>query len=181
MTGTVALIVAAGRGERAAISGSSPDFPKQYRALAGIPVLRHSVAAFLSRLPRDAVYVVIRNQDRALHDGALAGMTETAPIIGGSARQDSVRLGLEGIAARATPDKVLIHDAARPFVSPLIIARVVDALDSADAVAGTSALRRFENHRGAKIRRTNAGRGLPADAAQLDQFRQAIRARVARS
>ncbi len=131
----MALIVAAGRGERAAATGGVPEIPKQYRDLAGIPVLRHSVMAMLSGLPRDAVFVVIRDEDCSRYETCLAGMIEQAPITGGPARQDSVRLGLEGIAGRCRPDNVLIHDAARPFVSPEVVARVIAGLDSADAVA----------------------------------------------
>jgi 2-C-methyl-D-erythritol 4-phosphate cytidylyltransferase/2-C-methyl-D-erythritol 2,4-cyclodiphosphate synthase len=135
MRETVALIVAAGRGERAGARGIAAEFPKQYRDLAGMPVLRHSIRAFLSQISPAAVFVVIRDEDRARCESAVAGLIQQAPITGGPARQDSVRLGLMGIARNGMPGKVLIHDAARPFVSPAVIARVIAGLDSADAVA----------------------------------------------
>lgn len=135
MTETVALIVAAGSGERAATNGSSQNLPKQYRDLAGIPVLRHAVRAFAGKLGPAAVFTVIRSQDRELCRSAMSNVTSPEPIIGGSRRQDSVRLGLEGIAAQMSPAKILIHDGARPFVSAPVISRVIDGLNSADAVA----------------------------------------------
>jgi 2-C-methyl-D-erythritol 4-phosphate cytidylyltransferase/2-C-methyl-D-erythritol 2,4-cyclodiphosphate synthase len=54
-------------------------------------------------------------------------------IIGGSTRQESARLGLEALVCKK-PNKILIHDLARPFLSPEVIGRVVDALDSYEAV-----------------------------------------------
>ena len=54
------------------------------------------------------------------------------PVAGGAGRQDSVRAGLEALATDA-PDRVLIHDAARPFVEPTLITRVIASLDEHDA------------------------------------------------
>ena len=128
MTGTaatIALIVAAGRGSR--LGG---EMPKQYRRLAGEPLLCHSARAFLEHPQVDAVAVVIHPDDRALYDAAVGGLPLLAPIAGGSQRQESVRLGLDGIESRA-PERVLIHDAARPFVSLELISRVLAALETA--------------------------------------------------
>lgn len=135
MTETAVLIVAAGRGERAAPAGTSPDCPKQYRDLAGKPVLRHAITAFAARVPANAIFVVIRESDLELYRAAARGLIAADHVIGGPERQDSVRLGLEAMAGCGAPQKVLIHDAARPFVSSAVISRVVEALDSADAVA----------------------------------------------
>src|SRR5438270_2516896 len=135
MNDCVALIVAAGRGERAAGPGNPPQIPKQYWPLAGKPVLRHTVEAFLPHFSRNGIFVVIRAEDRARYDDAAGDLIAAQPITGGPARQDSVRCGLEAIAAQTKPDKVLIHDAARPLVSPAVIARVIEGLNEADAVA----------------------------------------------
>ena len=135
MTTTIALIVAAGSGERAVAAGGQPGLPKQYKDLAGIPVLRHTVRAFASELGPDSIFTVIRGQDRELCRSAIAGLATAEPIIGGARRQDSVRLGLEAVAVQTSPAKVLIHDAARPFVSAAVISRVIEGLNSADAVA----------------------------------------------
>ncbi len=127
MGGTYALIVAAGRGTR--FGGT---VPKQYLALGGDSVLGHAVRAFAGHPLVAGVQVVIRPEDRALYDRAVAGLALLDPVAGGEERQDSVRLGLEALAARA-PERVLIHDGARPFPDAALIARVVAALDEAPA------------------------------------------------
>lgn len=129
MAETAAIIVAAGRGQR--LGG---DIAKQYRVLAGKPVLRWAAEAFLSHGRIDAVQLVIHNDDRDQCEEALAGLALEPPASGGATRQDSVRAGLEALSKRQ-PARVLIHDGARPLVSRELIARVVDALKSADAVA----------------------------------------------
>src|SRR5581483_6547576 len=108
MSGCVALVVAAGRGSRA-----GAGLPKQYRELAGAPVLRRTLAAFCRHPRITGVRAVIHPDDRELYDRAAAGLTLLPPVHGGPTRQDSVRLGLESLAAEP-PDIVLIHDAARP-------------------------------------------------------------------
>jgi 2-C-methyl-D-erythritol 4-phosphate cytidylyltransferase / 2-C-methyl-D-erythritol 2,4-cyclodiphosphate synthase len=128
MAETAAIIVAAGRGERA-----PGDIPKQYRPLAGKPVLRWAVEAF-SDQDRPLV-VVINDEDRGRYEPALAGAARAIRFVrGGATRQQSVRAGLDSLA-EASPKCVLIHDGARPFVSRELIAAVVSALDDADAVA----------------------------------------------
>lgn len=117
---TVALIVAAGRGER--VGGG---VPKQYAMLGGISVVARAVDAF-AEMP---VFVVIGDGQHDLLDAALAGRTVAGVIIGGAERQDSVRLGL---AAIGTADRVLIHDAARAMVPRVVIDRLLDALATHD-------------------------------------------------
>jgi len=123
-----ALIVAAGRGQRA-----GGPLPKQYLDLNGQPILRHSVKAFLDSGLVDIVQVVIHPGDRPLYDESTIGLIIAEPCTGGASRQESVRLGLEALAAE-TPDLVLIHDAARPFVSEWLIRAIVDALSNNEAV-----------------------------------------------
>ena len=135
---TAAIIVAAGRGTRLRTAGRAP---KQYVTLAGAPVLRRTVEAFFGDAPIDAVMVVIHADDRALYDAAMAGRADDArllaPAIGGVTRQASVHAGLKALkAARPDIDAVLIHDAARPFVTPADIAAVVAAVaESGAAIA----------------------------------------------
>ena len=123
MVKTVALVVAAGRGRR-----FGGDLPKQYARLGAHTVLRHTVKRLLEHPGVDAVGCVIHPDDRALYDVALDGLDLLAPVNGGETRQDSVRLGLKGLS-QLKPKKVLIHDAARPFVSQALIQGVIDALD----------------------------------------------------
>jgi len=132
MAQTMALIVAAGRGERAQ-TGAAAAPPKQYCALGGKPVLRWTAEAFLAHHEVSAVQMVIRDEDRAHYETAVAGLCLQPPVPGGATRQESVRRGLEALAP-SKPDRVLIHDGARPLVSGPLIARVVRALDNSDAV-----------------------------------------------
>ena len=130
MDTTVALIVAAGRSRR--LPG---DRPKQYRQLAGRPVLRRSVESFLGHSAVDRVHIVFNRDDAALYRDAMADLDLPPPVDGGDTRQDSVRLGLAAIAEFApVPAKVLIHDGARPIVPPALIERVVADLDHHPAV-----------------------------------------------
>jgi 2-C-methyl-D-erythritol 4-phosphate cytidylyltransferase/2-C-methyl-D-erythritol 2,4-cyclodiphosphate synthase len=127
MASVYALVVAAGRGTR--FGGA---VPKQYLPLAGATVLRFAVAT-LAGHPRIAnVLVAIRPEDRALFDRAVSGLRLLAPVPGGPTRQDSVRLGLEALAAHR-PERVLIHDGARPFPDAGLIDRVIDGLERAPA------------------------------------------------
>ena len=127
MPATCALIVADGRGTR--LGG---DLPKQYLPLGGATVLRHAVNAFAAHPRVDGVLVAIRPEDRALFDRAVTGLSVLPPVPGGVERQDSVRLGLEALAAHK-PERVLIHDGARPFPDAALIGRVIDGLDKAPA------------------------------------------------
>jgi 2-C-methyl-D-erythritol 4-phosphate cytidylyltransferase/2-C-methyl-D-erythritol 2,4-cyclodiphosphate synthase len=140
MTRTVALIVAAGRGTR-----FGGPVPKQYRDLGGRAVLARTIAVFRDHPAIDAVRVVIHPDDRGRYDKAVAGLDPLFPVAGGASRQDSVRLGLESLA-EDPPDLVLIHDAARPFLDPATIDRVVAALAEAEgaiaALAVTDTIKR---------------------------------------
>ena len=128
-----ALIPSAGSGSRAGTAG-----PKQYQPLAGLPLVRHTLAAFAA-VPRIArVLVVVAPGDAALHgDGARLAV---APV-GGASRAESVFNGLGTLlqdGARAH-DWVLVHDAARCLVTPAQIDRLIDAC-LPDAVGGLLAL-----------------------------------------
>lgn len=129
MSETVALVVAAGRGSR-----MTGDTPKQYRQLAGQPVLRHTLEAFVGHTGIARVFAVIHPDDEQAYNAASEGLNLGAVIHGGATRQDSVRLGLEALAETGAPEKVLIHDGARPFVPRQLISRVIDALDDHDGV-----------------------------------------------
>lgn len=126
----IALIVAAGRGVRMI---SDYDLPKQYLAIGNKTILRRSIDAFLNHKLIDNVLVVIHESDIDLYKDSIEGIEILPPVFGGATRQESVRFGLEALI-NINPKKVLIHDAARPFVDSKIIAAVVKELDYCRAV-----------------------------------------------
>lgn len=123
MTDTAIIIVAAGRGTRAG------GEPKQWRMLGGQSVLARTVAAFQGA---GRIIVVLHPDDMARGIAELAG--QVTLVAGGDTRTESVRHALETI----DPNEysfVLIHDGARPLVSPTVIGRIRDALVNSPAAA----------------------------------------------
>jgi 2-C-methyl-D-erythritol 4-phosphate cytidylyltransferase / 2-C-methyl-D-erythritol 2,4-cyclodiphosphate synthase len=130
-----AVIVAGGRGYRA-----GGEVPKQYREIAGEPVIRPTLLAFLRHSQVDAVQPVIHPNDESAFAAATAGLKNLlAPVPGGATRQASVRAGLEALQATA-PDFVLIHDAARPFLSAELISRAIAAAEQYGAAVPAIAI-----------------------------------------
>ncbi|MFM9848211.1 MAG: bifunctional 2-C-methyl-D-erythritol 4-phosphate cytidylyltransferase/2-C-methyl-D-erythritol 2,4-cyclodiphosphate synthase [Hyphomicrobiaceae bacterium] len=125
-----ALIVAAGRGTRASGPGVA-DLPKQYAHIGGRSVLARTLAVFLEHPAIDFVAVVIHPDDAGYYAAEIpAGADKLLPPCpGGATRQRSVLNGLEALCACA-PDRVLIHDAARPFVDARLLLDVLSALDT---------------------------------------------------
>jgi 2-C-methyl-D-erythritol 4-phosphate cytidylyltransferase/2-C-methyl-D-erythritol 2,4-cyclodiphosphate synthase len=135
MAGTVAaIVVAAGRGLRA-----GGTVPKQYREVASQPVIRPSLAVLAEHRGISVVQPVIHPDDAPLFAAASAGLDLLPPVFGGATRQASVRAGLEALSARR-PDLVLIHDAARPFASPALVARAIAAAAKTGAAVPTIAI-----------------------------------------
>lgn len=118
-----AIVVAAGSGRR---SGGA----KQWRALGGKPLVRWSVEALIAAGAQDIVVVIPEGAD-ADAARALYGLSSWRPVTGGATRADSVRAGISALGGPGDRP-VLIHDAARPFLSRAVIARVLDALSNAD-------------------------------------------------
>jgi 2-C-methyl-D-erythritol 4-phosphate cytidylyltransferase/2-C-methyl-D-erythritol 2,4-cyclodiphosphate synthase len=125
MPGTYAIAVAAGRGTR-----FGGDTPKQYRMLAGRPVLRHAVEALL-RGGFAGIAVAIHPEDRARYEGAVGDLPLLPPVQGAAERQGSVLAALEALAP-LEPDAVLVHDGARPLLTADVTARVLAALSDAE-------------------------------------------------
>lgn len=124
MSRIAALIVAAGTGERA-----GGGVPKQFRPLGGVPMLRRTAAALTSHPDVEWLQVVVGQSQEERAGTCLDGIRCLPFVQGGATRQESVRKGLEALAA-FKPDFVLIHDAARPFVSRELIDRLLAALES---------------------------------------------------
>ncbi len=123
-----ALIVAAGRGQRFGGAG-----PKQYAPLKGQPLLRRTLKAFCAHPGIGSIAVAIHPDDRDLFQAAAQDLPRVFPVAGGATRQESVRLGLEALAA-ASPGLVLIHDGARPVIGPALIDRIIAGLKEAPGV-----------------------------------------------
>lgn len=117
-----AVVVAAGRGERA---GYSVEGPKQYRRVGGLPVIYRTLRTFLAHPQIDRIVVAIHADDAALFAQAAAELAESVTVVtGGPTRQASTRLALKALEGEGL-DAVLIHDAVRPFVDATLIDRVV--------------------------------------------------------
>jgi 2-C-methyl-D-erythritol 4-phosphate cytidylyltransferase/2-C-methyl-D-erythritol 2,4-cyclodiphosphate synthase len=135
-----AIIVAAGRGERA-----GGELPKQYRMLAGRPVLAWSIAALAEAGVKQIVVVIAPEHEQLCRELA-GGGPPVSVVRGGATRTASVRAGL---AAVAGADVILVHDAARPglrreTVSALVEAMGSDVAGAAPALAIPDSLRRVD-------------------------------------
>ena len=119
----VALLVAAGRGERLGSEG-----PKAFVACAGRPLLEWSVAAL--RACADVERIVV-----ALPPGVVAP-PGTEGVVGGEQRSHSVHAALRHAGGA---DVVVIHDAARPLVTPDLVQDCLDTLASEDCDAAIAA------------------------------------------
>ena len=132
---TVALIVAAGRGERLGAEG-----PKAFISLAGKPMLQWSVEAFRAA-GVDHVVVAVPTGWEPSTDADLEALRDCTVCQGGAERSHSVRNALEAAGELGPDDAVLVHDAARPFVTPglieALIAAVSPEVDGQAAIAAT--------------------------------------------
>lgn len=121
---TLAIIPAGGAGRR--MGGSAP---KQYRPLAGVPVIIHTLRAFQSASVIDEIYLVVPEGDiPEVTSGIVAryALTKVSRIFaGGAERQDSVRNALAHV--REEHGIIVVHDGVRPFVSGELIRRAVAA------------------------------------------------------
>lgn len=127
MSGTVALVLAGGRGSRA-----GGGVPKQYRDIGGMPMLRRTLAAFAEHPDVDAVRAVIHPDDTNLYQDVAQGLDLLDPVFGSDSRQGSSYNGLLSID-NFNPNIVLIQDAARPFTDRETVRRIIDSLASAAA------------------------------------------------
>ncbi len=140
---TIALLVAAGRSER-----MGGGMPKPYIQFGEESILRRTIRIFAEHPDIDGVRVVIRREHHPYYRKATEDLTIIPCVVGGNSRQESVRLGLESLSHHQ-PERVLVHDVARPFVSHELISRVNDALHKHKAVipvvAITDTIKRIEN------------------------------------
>ena len=166
-----ALIVAAGKGER-----FGAGVPKQYRSIAGKPLLRWAVEALLGHPAVRSATVVIGAGQREQAVAALDGLDVGPLVQGGEQRADSVRAGLETLGG----DAVLVHDAARPFCPPAVIDRLLAPLEffegAAPVLPVSDTLARAEERLGDAVDRAGVVRVQTPQAFRIDALRQAYEA-----
>jgi len=165
---TTALIVAAGRGERA-----GGAVPKQFRLLGGKPVLRWAVESLIRHPAVQSTRIVIAEGQQDSAKQALQGLDIGELITGGAERADSVRAGLEAIEA----DAVLVHDAARPFCPPPVVDRLLASLEFFEGAAPVlpvgDTLARIADTLGDPVDRAGLGRVQTPQAFRLGALRSA--------
>ncbi|MEU0488182.1 IspD/TarI family cytidylyltransferase [Nocardiopsis sp. NPDC006139] len=128
----IAAVLAGGVGAR-----MGADTPKQFLPLAGRTILEHAVAAFEACPDVDEIIVLMVDEyvpraEKLLADAGFAKLTRVLP--GGATRTDTSVAALAAVSGAADDDLVLLHDAARPLVSPATVSACVAALARADAV-----------------------------------------------
>jgi len=178
MTQHIGLVPAAGIGARFGTS-----LPKQYLDLAGRSMLWHAVTALLAHPGVERVAVVLHPQDSLFEQqpwGELRARITALPC-GGARRAESVRNGLAALRGEiADEDWVLVHDAARPCLTPALVQALFDALKD-DPVGGLLAVPLADTLKragsDARIVRTESREGLwRAQTPQM--FRYALLARA---
>ncbi len=128
---TGALIVAAGKGRRMRGTGK-----KQFISLQGMPLLFYTLKTFEEFEGIETIYLVLEEGDFEYCMGEIIqkyGIKKVSQLVpGGERRQDSVWNGLKAMEGHC--DIVIVHDGARPFVSPEILKRLMAAMKDAQAV-----------------------------------------------
>lgn len=119
-----AILVAGGLGTRMG------DEPKQFRLLAGVPVLRRAADALRRHEAVGPIVTVVPAEHRGRAEEVLDGVTGLTVVPGGETRRGSVAAGLEAVGDAG---RVLVHDAARPDLPGAVVDRLLAALDDAEA------------------------------------------------
>lgn len=167
-----AVVVAAGSGLRA-----GPGEPKAWRQLAGRALVRWSVEGLLSAGAREVIVVVARDR-LAQVDEALSGLSNWKAVTGGRTRAESVQAGLAVVTATRN-QIVLIHDAARPFVTKEHVDRLLAALDVADgavpALPVPDTLKRGDGLVDETVSRENLWRAQTPQAFKVAKLKAAYR------
>jgi 2-C-methyl-D-erythritol 4-phosphate cytidylyltransferase len=135
------ILPAAGLGTR---MSSNAAAPKQFLELKGLPILLHSLLAFLA-VPRVTdIYVSVRASEQARVAELIAqhGLSGRVHVVtGGDARQDSVANALAALPSSSDEDIVLVHDAVRPLIDAQTIERTIAAIEKhGAAIVATPAI-----------------------------------------
>jgi 2-C-methyl-D-erythritol 4-phosphate cytidylyltransferase/2-C-methyl-D-erythritol 2,4-cyclodiphosphate synthase len=122
------LIPAAGNGSRTGLS-----IPKQYQKIGGKMILRHTIEKFLNIQSLKSICVIIDPTHTDLYREAVQGLDLAPPVHGSNTRKRSVYNGLTTFSESENNDLILIHDAARPFISTASIHSILDAMKTTSA------------------------------------------------
>ncbi len=126
------ILPAAGMGTRMAPGLASPNAPKQFLSLQGVPVLVHTLRAFAGVKRISGIYVAVRKTEMSRME-ALIGDHDLASRVqvveGGDTRQESVSQALKALSAD-DDDIILVHDAVRPLIDPATIERTIEAVEN---------------------------------------------------
>ena len=139
------ILPAAGIGTRMASTGSDAKAaPKQFLSLKGIPILVHSLRAFLAVPQVSGIYIAVRESEQARVNEMLAPFdlgTKVHVVTGGDSRQGSVANALAALPSHSDDDIVLVHDAVRPLIDAATIAKTIHAIEKhGAAIVGTGAI-----------------------------------------
>jgi 2-C-methyl-D-erythritol 4-phosphate cytidylyltransferase len=172
---TAALLLAAGAGTR--LGGS---LAKAFVALGDRPMLQRSMEAIEACGVVDRTVLVVPPDEVERARRLAAGPSETGRIqdviAGGETRQTSVRCGLAALPEGI--EVVLCHDAARPFASPALFVRVVEAIRSGEGEAAVPVVRSPDTVK--RIEGSLVVHTIPRDEIGLCQTPQAFRADILR-
>ena len=128
MTRIAQIIVAAGKGARL-----SSTIPKQYLKLAGKRLIEHTISSMNSTNLIDETIIVVAKEDKFISD-IISDHKDIRIVTGGETRAQSSLAGLHSLS-KNPPDIVLIHDAARPFVTKSTLVDIISNLKENTAVA----------------------------------------------
>jgi 2-C-methyl-D-erythritol 4-phosphate cytidylyltransferase len=136
------IIPAAGIGTR--MAHTTGGVSKQFLELKGLPILVHSLRAFLAVPAVTAIYVAVRDTEQARVTAMLAEHRLSAKVHvvpGGDNRQESVANALAALPSTRAEDIVLVHDAVRPLIDPTTIDRTIAAIEKhGAAIVATPAI-----------------------------------------
>jgi 2-C-methyl-D-erythritol 4-phosphate cytidylyltransferase len=135
------ILPAAGIGTRMASTGGAP---KQFLAIKGLPILLHSLQAFLAVKNVTGIYVAVRENEQARVAELIAEheLSEKVHVVtGGDTRQESVANALQALPSASDEDIVLVHDAVRPLIDAATVERTIEAIRKhGAAIVGTPAV-----------------------------------------
>ncbi len=167
-----AIIAAGGRGRR--VGGAAP---KQFLLVGGRSILEWSVAAYLEHPQVDELVVALPVEVAADPPGFLRNTPKTVRLVpGGDRRQDSVSNAFRAVSVRC--DIVVVHDAARPFVTAALISRTIAAAAESGAALAALASRDTVKRATHKPEGVVVAETLPRETIFLAQTPQAFRRHV---